>query len=93
MAQVPKSRRESLEARRLVETGFELAQSLGIRSLLVQADEFRDVRLIEKLRGSQRIVWLSRTADPNIPRNTATSMRPASLKRYVSLPPSTAPSS
>lgn len=63
MAKQHETRRESLETRRLVETGFELAESLEITSLLVQADELRDVRLIEKLRGSQRVIWLSRATD------------------------------
>ncbi|HYW79096.1 MAG TPA: diadenylate cyclase [Thermoguttaceae bacterium] len=70
MAKKKKTRRESLETRRLVETGFELAESLEITTLLVQADELRDVRLIEKLRGSQHIIWLSRTTDLAIVRRS-----------------------
>jgi len=64
------SRRESRETRRLIETGFELAKSLEITTLLVQADELRDVRLIEKIRGSQRIIWLSRATDLAITRSS-----------------------
>jgi diadenylate cyclase len=40
-----------------------MAETLNISTLLVQADELRDVQLIENLRGLQRIIWLSRSSD------------------------------
>jgi len=70
MAGKHESRRESLETRHLVAAGFHLAESLKITTLLVQADELRDVRLIEKLRGSQRVIWLSRATDLAINRRS-----------------------
>jgi hypothetical protein len=54
------SRRENVESKRLVESAFELARSLGIAKVLVQADELRDVRFIEKLRGTEQVIWVTR---------------------------------
>ena len=45
---------ESEETRELVKSAFLLARSLGITTLLVQADEIADVRLVEGLRESER---------------------------------------
>ena len=67
MAKSQETRNENLESRRLVEAAFALARSLGIEKLLVQADELRDVRFIEKLRGTERIVWLTR-GEPILPK-------------------------
>ena len=55
---------ESAETRQLVAHAFVLAQSLAITTLLVQADELTDIRLVEKSRGKQRIVWLTRSDIP-----------------------------
>lgn len=63
MSTKKQSQRENQETRRLIKTSFEMAESLGITSLIVQADELRDVRLIEKVRDSQNIIWLSRSRD------------------------------
>jgi sugar phosphate isomerase/epimerase len=38
---------EHQETRELVKSAFNLAHSLGIKTLVVQADEIRDVRLVE----------------------------------------------
>jgi DNA integrity scanning protein DisA with diadenylate cyclase activity len=57
------SHREGLESRSLVEAAVRLAGSLQIRTLLVQADELPDIRSIEGLRGTERIVWLTRRGD------------------------------
>lgn len=54
---------EHVESKRLVESAFQLARSLEITKLLVQADELRDVRFVEKLRKSELIVWLTRVDD------------------------------
>jgi DNA integrity scanning protein DisA with diadenylate cyclase activity len=57
----PNSKREqSEETRELVKSAFLLARSLGIGTLLVQADEIADVRLIEGLRESERVIWIAR---------------------------------
>jgi len=55
--------RENTESRRLVEAAFELARSLEITTLLVQADELQDVRLIERARNSERVIWLTRSGE------------------------------
>ena len=51
---------ESEETRELVKSAFLLARSLGIATLLVQADEIGDVRLIEGLRENERVIWIAR---------------------------------
>jgi len=44
---------EKAESRALVHAAFELARSLSISKLVVQADELRDIRLVSQLRGSE----------------------------------------
>jgi DNA integrity scanning protein DisA with diadenylate cyclase activity len=61
MARKQQRRREHVESKRLVQFAFELARSLGITSLLVQADELPDIRFVEKLRDTELIVWLTRS--------------------------------
>lgn len=57
---------EHVESRRLVECAFALARGLGITKLLVQADELRDIRFVEKLRETELVVWLVR-GDKELP--------------------------
>ena len=44
----------------LVTHAFGLARSLGVQRILVQADEMNDIRLIERMRGSESLVWVMR---------------------------------
>ena len=44
----------------LVTHAFGLARSLGVQQILVQADEMNDIRLIERVRGSESLVWVMR---------------------------------
>lgn len=44
----------------LVTHGFTLARSLGVRRILVQADELSDIRLIERVRESEALIWVTR---------------------------------
>jgi hypothetical protein len=44
----------------LVAHGFTLARSLGVRRVLVQADELGDIRLIERVRESESLIWVTR---------------------------------
>jgi DNA integrity scanning protein DisA with diadenylate cyclase activity len=44
----------------LVTHAFELARSLGVQRILVQADEMNDIRLIERMRGSEALVFVMR---------------------------------
>jgi diadenylate cyclase len=55
--QAPKDHRETRE---LVASAFHLARALGIKSLVVQADEISDMRLIEQLRDDERVIWVAR---------------------------------
>jgi diadenylate cyclase len=55
--QAPKDHRETRE---LVKSAFSLARSLGIKSLVVQADEISDMRLVEQLRDDERVIWVVR---------------------------------
>jgi len=63
MVQKKSAQQENAESRQLVAAAFELARSLNITKLLVQADEVRDIRRVEKLRDTEQIVWLTRDAD------------------------------
>ena len=60
MAKKQKKQSEHVESKRLVESAFDLARSLGITRLLVQAHELRDIRFVERLRETELIVWLTR---------------------------------
>lgn len=64
-------RREHVESNRLVETAFELARSLDISQMLVQADELQDIRIIEELREEETIVWLTRGNGETAPDQSA----------------------
>jgi len=59
-ASAPERTRGETESRQLVRASFELARTLGIRKLLVQAEGRRAVRQVERHREEERIVWLSR---------------------------------
>ncbi len=54
------------ETRLLTNTAFELARSLELKTLLVQADEIKDIRLVAKLRDTERIIWIT-SRDEEIP--------------------------
>ena len=58
--QVARNREENEETRKLLSTAFALARSLSIKTLVVQADENRDVRLATKLREDERLIWFVR---------------------------------
>lgn len=66
MAKKQPKQTEHIESKRLVECAFDLARSLDITKLLVQADELRDIRFVEKLRETELIVWLTRS-DTELP--------------------------
>lgn len=59
MAKKEEPPKEGTESRLLVEHAFYLARSLGVRSLLVQAEQFHDVRAVERIRENERIIWLT----------------------------------
>ncbi len=58
--QQARNREEQEETRALLTAAFALARSLTIETLVVQADEIRDVRLAEKLREDERLIWFVR---------------------------------
>ena len=51
---------ENVESRTLVHSAFDVARSLQIATLIVQADELRDIRLVGRLRESEHVIWLTR---------------------------------
>jgi hypothetical protein len=53
-------REEHEETRELVKSAFSLARSLGIKTLVVQADEISDRRLVEQVRDDERVIWVVR---------------------------------
>ena len=53
-------REEHQETRELVTSAFGLARSLRIKTLVVQADEIRDMRLVQELRDDERVIWIAR---------------------------------
>ena len=48
------------ETRELVASAFGLARSLGIKTLVVQADEIGDMSLVKELRNDERVIWIAR---------------------------------
>lgn len=53
-------RSEHAETKLLVEAAFNIADSLGIDAIILQADELSDVRLIEKLQPQLQLIWVTR---------------------------------
>jgi hypothetical protein len=60
MVSKKKTANENIESGRLVHAAFELARTLEISKLVVQADELRDIRFVDQLRGSEKVIWLTR---------------------------------
>jgi sugar phosphate isomerase/epimerase len=54
-------REEHQETRELVKSAFSLARALGIKTLVVQADEISDRRLVEQVRDDERVIWVARS--------------------------------
>jgi hypothetical protein len=65
---------ENVESPALVRAAFDLARSLGISKLVVQSDELGDVRVVDELRESEQVIWLTRQADglPSVVRSDDT---------------------
>ena len=76
------SRNPDRETRLLTKAGFELARSMHIQRLLVQADELRDIALVEKLRESEGILWVTRSPEP-IPGMDEETFQHQRLHQYV----------
>lgn len=80
---------EHQETRQLVKSAFRLARSLGIKTLVVQADEISDMHLVETLRGDERIIWVARereqipVSDPS--KDVVLAMPDATLNRLSQL--------
>ena len=55
-----RDREEHQETRELVKSAFCLARALGIKTLVVQADEISDRSLVEQLRDDERVIWIAR---------------------------------
>jgi DNA integrity scanning protein DisA with diadenylate cyclase activity len=82
----PEERQETHE---LVKSAFGLARSLGIKRLVVQADEISDMRLVERLRNDERVIWVTRdwkqipVSDPS--KDVVLTMPDAALNRLSQL--------
>ena len=80
---------ERQETRELVKSAFGLARSLGINRLVVQADEISDMRLVDKLRDEERVIWVARerkqipVSDPS--KDVVVAMPDAALNRLGQL--------
>jgi hypothetical protein len=53
-------REEHQDTRALVKSAFSLARALGIKTLVVQADEISDRGLVEQVRDDERVIWVVR---------------------------------
>jgi DNA integrity scanning protein DisA with diadenylate cyclase activity len=51
---------EHIESQTLIRSVFDMARSLNIQRLLVQADELQDIRWVDQLRESEQVIWLTR---------------------------------
>jgi DNA integrity scanning protein DisA with diadenylate cyclase activity len=82
-------REEHQETRELVKSAFSLARALGIKTLVVQADEISDRRLVEQLRDDERVIWVARerkqmpVSDPT--KDVVLAMPDAALNRLSQL--------
>jgi diadenylate cyclase len=80
---------EYQETQELVKSAFSLARSLGIKRLVVQADEISDMRLVETLRDDERVIWVARdwkqipVSDPS--KDVVLTMPDAALNRLSQL--------
>jgi DNA integrity scanning protein DisA with diadenylate cyclase activity len=80
---------EHQETRELVKSAFSLARSLGIKRLVVQADEISDMRLVETLRDDECVIWVARdwkqipVSDPS--KDVVLAMPDAALNRLSQL--------
>lgn len=63
MAASKRTERAPTIANTLVAKAFELARMHAIDTLIVQADDHRDIRAVEKTRDSEKILWLTTVAD------------------------------
>jgi DNA integrity scanning protein DisA with diadenylate cyclase activity len=52
------------ESLMLTKTAFDLARSLGVTKLMVQASEVQDPNRFDAIRGSQQVIWLTRVGTP-----------------------------
>jgi DNA integrity scanning protein DisA with diadenylate cyclase activity len=54
----PQRTGESIESRLIVDHALQIAAELEVRSILVQAEDGRDVRLFDSRRRAERLIWL-----------------------------------
>jgi diadenylate cyclase len=60
MATKPQVHQEGAASRQLVRVAFELARSLGVAKVLIQADELDDDAVVGELRTIEQVIWLTR---------------------------------
>jgi hypothetical protein len=76
-------REEHQETRELVKNAFSLARALGIKTLVVQADEISDRGLVEQVRDDERVIWVARANGSRCP----SLIRPKTLCWPCRMPP------
>jgi diadenylate cyclase len=77
-----KQKQENIETRNLIKHAFEMARTLSVQKLLVQADELTDIKLMEQFREEEQIIWLSRE-------NETISLHKPKTDKVVSIPQGT----
>jgi diadenylate cyclase len=60
MATKPQVHQEIAASRQLVRVAFELARSLGVAKVLIQADELDDDEVVGEFRTTEQVIWLTR---------------------------------
>jgi hypothetical protein len=56
-------RSEHVESRILVDTALKLARALDVEKLVVRADGLSDIRSVDSLRETERVIWLTRSRE------------------------------
>jgi diadenylate cyclase len=82
-------REEYQETHELVTSAFGLARALGIGTIVVQADEMSDMRLVEALRVDERVIWIARDREQipvsDLSKDVVLAMPDAALNRLSQL--------
>jgi diadenylate cyclase len=60
MVTKPQVHQGSAASRQLVRVAFELARSLGVAKVLIQADELDDHEVVGEVRTTEQVIWLTR---------------------------------
>jgi diadenylate cyclase len=88
---------EGIESRLIVEHSLKIAQALEVKAMIVQAEDGRDVRLLQSRRSEERLIWLVNAGRPHcfaateldvileIPDVTPTRMSPIAIGLFLAV--------